>query len=237
MTEFGRKKSMEIPDALSVKRRIHKEIMALDKDAPKRRNQIDLMRANIPREYRFLSFTSFKGDKKAGDFVKRYCDSLPDMLERGWGFILSGPNGVGKTMLMMLTLKAAVTLDYSAFYITLPEIFNLIYRSFDYPALTAELSEIVLDSQFLAIGEVGKDYHRKESEQWAISMFDTIFRTRRSKMLPTILDTNFTKAKLGDTYGESLMSLFDGCTLTINVTGEDYRRTVQQEEMRRVMAT
>ena len=215
---------------LSPEARIHKTILDLPKDLPKRSWIASLIRANIPEEFWYIDFRSFKGDPKAKELVQNYCTKIHEARKQGFGFLLSGSNGIGKTTLLILTLQEALRNGYTAFYTTLPDIFRLIYRSYQYPSLLPELDRIVEDTEFLAIGELGKDYHRHGSEAYAVSEFDSIFRHRRGRNLPTLMETNMIEVELEDTYGESLISLFRSRLKVIQMKGKDYRVEVQSEE-------
>lgn len=188
------------------------------------------IRSGIPREYWRLDLDKFDGDPKAMRMVEAYCNNIDKVKRKGIGFLLSGPNGIGKTTLMMITLKEALSKGYTAFYMTLADIFHTIYLGYEFPGLLIELREHLRTTEFVAVGDLGKDYHRKGSEDFVRAEFDTIFRYRRSRYLPTLMDTNMTKDELEDTYGESLMSLFASKTKIIRMDGVDYRRVKQKKD-------
>ena len=223
-------KRYDLPDRVSMLGIIHRDICNLPKDLPKREWIASLMRAHIPMEYWYIDFRSFQGDRRAKLMVQKYCEKIDEARKGGFGFLLSGPNGIGKTTLITLTLQEVIRHGYSAFYITLPEIFSLIHRSYDFPMLLPEIDTILKDTEFLAVGELGKDYHRGGAENYAIAEFDSFFRYRRGACLPTLLDTNMSADDRLDTYGESLISLLKARTPEIIVKGTDYRDRVQLEE-------
>jgi len=215
---------------LSPREIAHQQILSLPKGLRERKRIASLIRANIPQEFWHLDFRSFKGDPEAKRLVQFYCKRIDRAFEGGFGYLLTGPNGVGKMTLIALTLMKAIRKGYTAFYISLPAIFRLIYRAYEYPELLGELDDILQNTQFLAIGELGKDYHRRGSEGHAISEFDSIFRYRRGALLPTLMDTNMIEDELEDTYGESIISLFRSRLKIIRVTGKDYRARAQRRE-------
>lgn len=218
------------PKRLSINSRIHRDVMDLPRDEPKRAWKASLIRANIPQEFWHLTLRQFKGDRKAASLTQIYCDKMDEAYKKGIGFLFTGSNGVGKTTLLTIILKKALRKGYSAFYMSISEVFARIYRTFEYPALLPELHTILQDTQFLVIGELGKDFHRESSQDYAISEFDSIFRYRRGRNLPTLMDTNLVEEELEDTYGESLISLFRSRTKIVEVKGEDFRE-VQYEEV------
>ena len=222
------KRKMKKMTGFSLHKVIHERIMGLPKHLRKDEEVLRYVRANIPREYWDITINDFKGNNKAASLVKKYLKKLDGAYEEGLGFLFTGGNGVGKTTLQMLILKEALDRGYSAFHITLPEIFHYIKLGFDDHNILLEIHNILRTTDFLAVGELGKSYHRKGSELFMVSEFDMLFRHRRSVMLPTSLDTNMDLTEMHDTYGESLMSLFSGCLKEVAMKGRDYRKTTQK---------
>ena len=216
---------------------LHKRVMAFkkaNKEEPELDWKLKMIRSGIPREFWHIEFDNFLGNSDKLKLVKKYCKKINVARDEGFGFLLFGKNGVGKTSLIMLILKEALRNGYSAFYISLPRIFKQIYMSWEFPELATELRNIMASTDFLAIGELGKDYHRKDSMEFARAEFDCLFRERREECLPTLLDTNLSIEELADTYGGSLMSLFRSRLRFIKMVGPDYRKIVQREEWERM---
>lgn len=196
----------------------------------------NMTRANISSEYWNISLKRLKENGKghtvAYKKVRHYVRHLDEAYKKGIGFAFTGKNGVGKTSFQMIILKVALKKGYSAFYINLSDIFKYIKMGYDYPPVTLELNKILKQTDFLAVGELGKDYHRSGSELYMISEFDSIFRYRRSRNLPTSLDTNMDEEDMENTYGESLWSLFQSRLETVEVKGRDFRKHFQKEEVK-----
>lgn len=211
----------------------HQRVMKFREEYPKTKHldwKCKMLRAGISKEFWHISFRNFWGNKKNVGIARRYCKSLKIAREHGFGFLFMGANGRGKTSLIMLILKQALKKGYTALYITMPMIFRQIYLSWDFPEVGKELMNLMKTIDFLAIGELGKDYHRKDSTEFARAEFDCLFRARREECLPILMDTNMGEEELEDTYGESLMSLFMSRLKFITMVGVDYRRKVQKQE-------
>lgn len=191
------------------------------------------IKANIPKEFWHISLDNFDGDVKAMRLVEKYCANMAEARKNGFGFLFMGENGVGKTSLGIIILKEAIAKGYRAFYISMPEIFKQIYIGFKHVEVLAELKRILYNTDFLFIGELGKDHHRQGSELFMISEFDSIFRERRGDLRPIIMDTNFDEVSLQETYGQSLISLFKSRLKMITVKGGDYRKKSQEKEVER----
>jgi len=221
----------------TIEHMLHRRVMSFRKnnrDDADLKWKIKMIRAGISKEFWDIDFDNFVGNRSKVKIARKYCKKLNVAKQQGFGFLFVGDNGVGKTSLVMAILKEALKSGYSAFYITLPKIFKQIYLSWDYPILGLELHKLMLFTDFLAIGELGKDYHRSTSMEFARAEFDCLFRERREECLPTLLDTNLSLDELEDTYGESLMSLFRSRLHFINMKGVDYRKIVQREEWERL---
>jgi len=195
------------------------------------RKMKQLVKANIPREFWHISLDNFDGDPTAMRLVEKYCNDLKMAREKGFGFLFMGANGVGKTSLSIIIMKEAIKQGYTAFYITLPEIFKQIYAGWKDSVVLVELKKILFDTDFLAVGELGKDYHRKGSELFMVSEFDSLFRERRGDIKPMIMDTNLDEVDLAETYGQSIISLFKSRSKFITIKGDDYRKKKQEKEV------
>lgn len=230
------KRNNNLFSEFSIKRELAKEAMRYKEELSEKKYKrvLPYIKSGIPKEYWNIDLDRFDGDPRAMRMVERYCNNIKEARKRGIGFLLTGPNGIGKTTLLMITLKEALDRGHSAFYMTLADIFHTLYLGFDCPELLVEFRNYVKTKDFVAIGDLGKDYHRKGSEEFVRAEFDVIFRHRRSRLLPTLMDTNMKKYELENTYGQSLMSLFASKTRIIRMGGVDYRKVGQKEDTNRL---
>lgn len=191
------------------------------------------IRANIPKEFWNVSLDNFDGDPIALRLVEKYCSNLERARKLGIGMMFLGENGVGKTSLIMSILKSSIKQGYRAFYITLPELFKHLYLGWKHIEAQIELRNILQNTDFLAVSELGKDYHRQGSELFMVSEFDSFFRERRGDLKPILLDTNLNETELKDTFGESIISLFKSTLKIITVKGGDYRKKKQEKDVQK----
>ena len=229
----------EISSKFLLSTRVHERIMDLREKGEWTPWKAQMARANIPPEFwdlelDYLARKSTESSQRlAIRLVKKYIRKIDIVRKYGFGFLFLGSCGVGKTSLQMAILKAALKRNYSAYFITLPNIFRQIYMGFKFPNVLSELQDILYKTDFLAIGELGKDYHREGASLFAISEFDTIFRERRQNCLPTSLDSNLTETEVLNIYGDSIVSLFASRLKKLKITGRDYRKDQQQKEFDR----
>lgn len=218
-------------ESLTFRHKAYKRIQNLPIELQNNKPIRQMIRANIPKEFWHISLDNFDGDANAMRLVEKYCNNLERVKDKGIGMMFLGQNGVGKTSLMVIIIKAAIEAGYKGFYITLPEIFKQLYLGWKDVGVLIELKKILYDTDFLAISELGKDYHRQGSELFMISEFDSIFRERRGDLKPVLMDTNLDENQLQDTYGHSLISLFKSRLKMITVKGGDYRKKKQERDV------
>lgn len=194
-----------------------------------------LERANIGQDYWEQDFSNFKGPDKARKAAITYLQRLEDMKDQGVGMLFVGPNGPGKTTLMMIIAKYLSRARWDVFCTSLGEIVADIQRGFksgsEHQGDDQEgLQTRAKTANFLFIDDVGKE-HRGQSG-FVSTVFDNLIRFRVQHRLPTFLTTNYTKSELEGTYGESVMSLLEGKLLAVVVDGSDYRRTELKQKVK-----
>jgi DNA replication protein DnaC len=186
--------------------------------------------AGIPASYWDISWKEFKGDPKARDLVKKYCDHLPEALEQGQGIIFSGLHGVGKTTLACQIGKTALEKGFTVKYISIARILDLITESFDSKTAKERLDTLIERIEFLILDDLGKEY-RGVREQLTPMMnlkLDSLLRERLNRIRVTIGTTNYDVEAIKNKYGDSVLSAIYGSCKLVEVTGADYR-TVKGE--------
>lgn len=229
-------RSRDVRD-LFFKQRIHEDIMALPRDEPDREWKAELLRANIPRHLWEATLDDFGGNEEAARLTQRYCTKIEEAFEKGFGFLLSGPDGSGKTTLIALTLKEAIRHGYSAFFITFPQLIGLIHGCFELPELWAEVERITRDTQFLAIAEAGRDCDGEGLGDFALSELEAILRHRGGWLLPTLLATELEKCELQHVYEDSLMSVIGGRLHIVDVGSLPKRRQTMEKRTKKKALT
>jgi DNA replication protein DnaC len=168
--------------------------------------------------------------------VGQYIENLEDNRQHGKGLTLLGPNGVGKTMLANIVIKAAQDLEYRVEAIELASYVNLHKEKFGFLKIFSSDRDDVIDT-FLQIrthivyiqghadlvlfDDVGREFPSESG--WSQNEFFDTLRFRWNRCLPSLLTSNLPLSDLEQRYTEGLTSLLREATEIILVKGDDYR--------------
>jgi len=87
-------------------------------------NEKDLIRVTLPKEYWGANIDGIANEKVRA-IVSRFCKHVDKMVERGYGLLLVGQRGTGKTACAAIILKEAIRRYISAYFITIPRLRDL----------------------------------------------------------------------------------------------------------------
>lgn len=163
------------------------------------------------------------------DIVLRYCQKWRRALKHGYGLMLIGDNGTGKTMFLSFVLTQMIKREASVYYTTLPQLDVDIKRGFRDKEIEARLVEM-FDSDFVVIDEVGKEYKAKEA--YIKTRFELAVKARYDNGDPTLFGSNYSLSSLVEEYGSSVASMWKGRTKVATLAFGDQRKltTKKMEE-------
>lgn len=189
--------------------------------------------ACVPRD-----FWQFTGDdvilnrEQWTELVEPYTRKLAKALKGGYGLMLLGDNGVGKTMFQCLVLLQAIRRGFTCYYTTLLDLDHNIKRGFNKPALQDRM-EWYLTSDFVALDELGKEQF-KAGDSFARTQVERILKRRFDDSMPTLIATNASLEELEEMYGATLSSVLVGKYTQVQMDPGDYREHLAAR-MRREM--
>jgi hypothetical protein len=166
--------------------------------------------ACIPRDFWGVRVEDLSGNVDAfKGLVVPYTKKLKTARRKGYGLMLMGNNGVGKTMFLSFVLMEAIRRTrFTTYYTTLLKLDHDIKRGFnDHEA--ARRLQWMLSSDFLALDEMGKERVR-DGDSFMRTQIERILKDRYDEGLPTLLATNATARELGKFYGDSVASIIGG---------------------------
>lgn len=172
------------------------------------------------------------------EVILPYTHKLSTALRRGYGLILTGDNGTGKTFFMYLIADRAITRGFSVYYTTMLDLIeNLKRASFadreEAKAIRTRL-DWYLTSDFVMIDELGKEQY-KGGDSWSRTQFERIAKDRSSNSQPVVLASNASLDELEKIYGTTLSSVLEGRYQQVSMEPGDYRAQLRAR-MRREMA-
>jgi DNA replication protein DnaC len=156
--------------------------------------------------------------------VLKYCAKRKKVLRSGYGLILVGDNGVGKTCFISYIMTQMIKRGCSAYYTTLPQLDIDIKRGFGDKEADRRLEQH-LNSDFVAIDEIGKEHFKADS--YLNTRFELLLKTRHDDGDPTILASNLDYKALCEMYGESVASIWEGRYIPVPLASGDFRKTLQ----------
>lgn len=189
--------------------------------------------ASIPEQFWNIRPKSIKYNR--GIFkkiIQKYVKKLDTALERGYGLMLLGDNGVGKTMFMCYVLMEAIKEGMTAYYTTMPQLDRDIKRGFKDSEAENRL-EWLLTSDFLVIDELGKE-RAKASNAYMDGQIERIIKQRTDGNQPVLMSTNMSYQEIMESYGPTIISMLTGKFQAVTMEHGDYRER-QQDQMKSEM--
>jgi len=191
---------------------------------------ISAYEAGVPKDFWDIHAADVSHNKKVFKAViQKYTDNLNKVLKNGYGLVLVGDNGVGKSYFLSYVLMAAIRLGRTAYYTTLPQLIHDIKKGFNDPVYEKRL-DWYLTSDFLAIDEMGKEKFRsKEDYTFMDTQVERILKQRFDDAMPTLLATNMNQEDMNRTYGSTIGSIMAGKYKSAVLKSGDFRTKLAQK--------
>lgn len=131
----------------------------------------------------------------------------------GKSLFLFGPNGCGKTITMLdLMDKFSEIPDFSLYYASMRDLVDIFMSSSkryinEQSAFYKKLFKVILNCDFLAIDEFGKETKVEKMAFEVQTAIETIIKYRVDNGLATIISTNYSPDDLCDEYNDSIVSV------------------------------
>lgn len=207
-----------------------------------------LQRAQIPPRYEHCSLETYHADFKGADaslarsyfMARTFVDGYP-VTTSGRGLLLTGSIGVGKTHLAVGILQSLIVeKGVRGLFCDYRELLKEIQHSWNPQVSTTEMDLLrpVFEAEILVLDELGA----ARPTEWVWDMVALVLNTRYNDKRTTIITTNYPDAApganaagsnralreetLGDRIGERMRSRLAEMCVTIEMRGDDFRRTV-----------
>ncbi len=219
-----------------------------------RRAARSMARTRVPARYEHCTLESFetafpsasRSLKSAHLSARKFVESYP-LETRGTGLLLTGSIGVGKTHLAVGILHALVAeRGATGLFYDYRELLKQVQNSYNRQVQATELEILapVFDAEVLVLDELGAS----KPTDWVWDTVAHILNTRYNDRRTTIITTNYANAgplgsslelsasaqaraasreeTLGDRIGERMRSRLQEMCVVVEVTGVDFRQTV-----------
>ena len=186
----------------------------------------DLVRMRIPPRFWESRFSEIAEAGEVRAKIGKYLGDLHEMLDRGFGFMLWGPNGLGKTAAGVVVLKEARRRGYTAMFLGAAELKDIVVskKAFDTDQTLWDRARYV---DFLLIDDLGKG--SQDEKGFGERLLDDLIRTRSSSLKVTWLTTNMTPTVFKEEHKISTFAAMEECMLPVRMHGENRRAGVAEE--------
>ncbi len=178
----------------------------------------------IPRQFWTVSSEQVRFNKKVfRGPILNYCKKWRRARRHGYGLILTGSNGGGKTFFSCFVLTQMIKRECSVYYTTSMQLDIDLKRGFR-DAIWERRLDSMLESDFLVIDELGKEGSKDDG--YFRARLELLLKTRCDNGDPTIIVTNLDDKAIIGMYGDSVQSIFNGKYETVTLRYGDYRRAI-----------
>lgn len=181
----------------------------------------------IHRHWWDKELPEFTNDPEALELVTKCLRESATMAADGVGLLFHGANGVGKSHLLMCSMKyLAIERKARVQVVNLSDLITL-YKNAWSSASAEDEYKRMLGVQILAIEEIGKEFntHKDVQGSLALNALDYTLRWRVQHRKPVWGTTNLKPSAIKDKYTQDIASLLKECSIPVNVRGADYRDT------------
>lgn len=184
-----------------------------------------LLLMRIPRRYWEASFDRI--DPETRKIIRGYLHALDDMLDRGEGLLLRGPNGSGKTSTAAYVAKEVRRTGASVLMATAASLRDSV---FDKPQPTEDLTllELARAVDFLVIDDLGKESANRFTQHF----FENLLRERGANRLTTWITTNADQEGLEALYKKAFIEVLKELVVPVamhEVNHRDDEQAILQE--------
>jgi len=176
----------------------------------------------IGERYHSVRF-SLISDGPHKDAIKKFGNRIYTACKGGWGIVVCGGNGVGKTCAAILLLKRARSIGFSGLFIETSDYIKSSIRGtmFD---VTETISERAARVDMLILDDFGKEGVKIDGGAWAAREIEDLLRVRNANLKSTIITTNWMPDHWEPVFGKSMISILNESMAIIEMDGADRRK-------------
>lgn len=182
------------------------------------------LHSGLGHSYQVLSWADVDSDvmrdnQDAVTALSDYWENSLYYVARGFGLMLHGGNGTGKTMLSSLLLKRLLTYGrgLDGYFTTFTNLLDLDEIGWTDKEAAEWFSRRIVNAEVLVIDDIGKEHAARRNLSSAV--LDNMLRTRVQHDRPTIFTTNLSMAEFRKIYAGSTWSLLSEKVLPYEIKG------------------
>jgi DNA replication protein DnaC len=192
-------------------------------------NAEDMERIQLPELYWTASVDKIGLADPGKEVFLRYLRQINDVVGKGYGLLLWGDNGVGKTGCAAIIAKEACRYGWSSMFIRVADLLAWETRKamFDEEARVT-IWERARGVELLVLDDLGKEVH--DANGRSMKEIEEFLRDRISRKKSTIITTNLSpRGQMEELYKPSMMHVMKESIYAIRCTGVDHREDKQAE--------
>jgi len=173
------------------------------KNVRRRITEKDLTRITLPREHWGAKVEKIQDDD-VRPIVSRFCKKIDTMVENGYGLVIMGARGVGKTSCAAIILKEAIRRYVSGYFITYPRLRDLQFEGKN--ALYGDgtdgvtIRQKIMETSLLVIDGINLEFFT--DNVFGPAKLAALISERRQNLLSTILTGSFGRIMDRDEYSD-----------------------------------
>lgn len=182
--------------------------------------RLHLEASDLPRKYWEASLARVPDSLAYKAKIERYIRKMNELIPKGKGLLLHGPNRRGKTSIAAILLKEAIRCRFDAHFIRGAD---LIDATFKHRMIDDDTSviDVIRDVDLLVIDDVGKSIIESRTGSLE-AVFDNTLRARESELKATIITTNLPQRDQVEVFKPSMVELMKECMFPILVDGHSF---------------
>jgi len=183
---------------------------------------VKLFYRGIKKEYWDLTLDNWKKDSLTKTEIQKYIAKLEKAKDLGSGLILLGENGLGKTMMLSIILKAAFDKNYN---ILLIDSWTLYDEIMNIPPFVENIFS--MDVDFLGITDLGNEIHLEKFNTYR-SRLELTLGKRKVNCLPTLVSTNLGDIDIKEQYGKIFFDILNEKNKKILFHGKGLNKQIDE---------
>lgn len=166
-----------------------------------------------------------------------YLNSAEDFVDAGYGLLLSGMKGTGKSLIAANVGKNLLLRGYGLMYLTFSSLLSSLTAGWNDEEDREWFVKRVRNAKVLVVDDIGREHRQRITDKGGTrevrttiseSAIDEVLRHRVASSLPTIITTNMSEDELRSGYGGNVMSLMAERSKVVEFQGEDFRPRANQ---------